>query len=72
VYKHILKQNKGKCIPGVVDFYGNLQSFCDCSDAIDEEGLNYVGKYCEHKETENCDIDGLFCVNGGACNDAYP
>ena len=40
--------NGGKCINGLEDEYGNLQLFCDCKSAIDEEqNLQFVGKYCE-------------------------
>lgn len=59
----------GKCIPGLLDDFGNGQLFCDCSDAVAADGTRYVGKYCETPYEKICDDSGeLFCVNGGDCN----
>ena len=64
--------NGGKCILGLSDIYGNDQLYCDCSEAIDEHGVPYVGKYCEIPKTETCDEAGdFFCVNGGWCKSDY-
>jgi hypothetical protein len=62
-----------QCIPGLEDFYENQQLFCDCSDAVDENGNPYVGKFCELPSKDNCgtEDDGLFCVNGGECNPSF-
>ena len=62
-----------QCIPGLLDYYENQQLFCDCSDAFDENGNPYVGKFCEIPSMENCgtEEDDLFCVNGGECNPSY-
>ena len=44
--------NNGTCIPGQTDYFGNEQMFCDCTNAIDQQqGIRYVGKYCEHAVT---------------------
>jgi len=63
-----------QCIPGILDYYGNEQLFCDCSSAVDEQGFPYVGKFCEHSGKEKCGTtdDDHYCVNGGECNDNYP
>lgn len=61
-----------QCIPGLSDFFGNEQLFCDCSDALDEYGNPFVGKYCEVQSKEDCGSEDLFCVNGGECNPAFP
>jgi len=62
----------GKCILGLNDIYGNDQLYCDCSEALDENGVRYVGKYCEIPKTETCDDEGnLFCVNSGWCKEDY-
>ena len=64
--------NGGKCILGLSDIYGNDQLYCDCSEAIDEHGVVYVGKYCEVPKTKTCDDAGdVFCVNGGWCKEDY-
>lgn len=61
--------NGGKCIPGLEDIYGTGQYFCDCSDAVDADGKQFVGKYCELKAIEACDSNGeKFCVNNGTCS----
>jgi hypothetical protein len=57
-----------QCIPGRLDIYQNEQLFCDCTDALDENGNQYVGKFCEHVSKENCGSDDQFCVNDGECN----
>jgi Notch 1 len=60
--------NGGKCILGLKDMYGNDQLYCDCSEAIDKNGVSYVGKYCEIPKSQTCDESGeVFCVNGGWC-----
>lgn len=62
----------GKCLLGLADIYGNDQLYCDCSEAIDEHGVKYVGKYCEIAKAETCDNEGnVFCVNGGWCKSNY-
>eukprot|EP00543_Licmophora_paradoxa_P000281 CAMPEP_0202455188 /NCGR_PEP_ID=MMETSP1360-20130828/12780_1 /ASSEMBLY_ACC=CAM_ASM_000848 /TAXON_ID=515479 /ORGANISM="Licmophora paradoxa, Strain CCMP2313" /LENGTH=602 /DNA_ID=CAMNT_0049074709 /DNA_START=80 /DNA_END=1888 /DNA_ORIENTATION=+ len=63
----------GKCIMGLADIYGNDHLYCDCSQAIDEHGVQYVGKYCEIPATQSCDnsSDFFFCVNGGYCKNDY-
>lgn len=54
------------------DVYGNEQLFCDCSGATDDNGVKYVGKYCEIAQTVTCDEQGeVFCVNGGWCKSDY-
>jgi hypothetical protein len=69
------------CVPGIHDTFGNLQLFCDCHKAVDEDGTRYVGKWCEHPVVEHCSnshdplgnlVEEAFCVNGGSCNDLYP
>ena len=57
--------NGGSCIPGLEDYFGNQQLFCDCAHAKDSEGNRYVGKFCEHRQVDQCDETGTFCVNGG-------
>ena len=59
-----------QCIPGLKDDFGNDQLFCDCSEAMDDEGNPFVGKFCEIPSRDNCgtEQDDLFCVNGGSCN----
>jgi len=62
----------GKCLLGLNDLYGNNQLFCDCNDAFNEHGVEYVGKYCEIPKTVTCDTKGkIFCVNGGYCKSDY-
>lgn len=64
--------NGGKCILGLSDIYGNNQLYCDCSEAVDEHNVTYVGKYCEIPKTQTCDDAGLyFCVNSGWCKSDY-
>jgi Notch-like protein len=64
--------NGGTCLLGLSDIYGNDQLFCDCSGAVDENGVKYVGKYCEIPKTETCDAEGeFFCVNSGYCKTDY-
>jgi hypothetical protein len=63
--------NKGKCIPGLVEKFGNDQLFCDCEAAIDEEdpSKKYKGKYCEVAvvdDIEKCD-QNVVCAHGGTC-----
>jgi hypothetical protein len=64
----------GECIPGLQDTFGNTQLFCDCSDALANDGTRYVGKYCETPSVEYCgdEKEASFCVNGGDCNPNYP
>jgi hypothetical protein len=71
----------GECIPGLQDKFGNTQLYCDCSDAMGNDGTRYVGKYCETPSVDYCDgydIDTdtdtqeSFCVNGADCNPNYP
>jgi hypothetical protein len=64
----------GRCIPGLVDDFGNSQHFCDCTDAIGSDGSVFVGKYCEHQAVNYCKASGdeAFCVNSGYCNPDYP
>ena len=64
----------GKCVPGLLDDFGNDQLFCNCENAIDSQGNQYAGKYCEHKATTFCDSDddSHFCLNEGDCNPNYP
>ena len=62
----------GQCLEGLKDIYGNTQLYCDCDNAIDENGVNYVGKYCEIATTHHCDETGdAFCVNAGFCKENY-
>jgi len=73
----------GECIPGLADQYGNEQLYCDCSNAWDDDGNSYTGKYCEirvsSEEEEHTFCDGgsgdddlMYCVNDGECNLDYP
>eukprot|EP00545_Synedropsis_sp_CCMP1620_P011500 CAMPEP_0119014572 /NCGR_PEP_ID=MMETSP1176-20130426/9979_1 /TAXON_ID=265551 /ORGANISM="Synedropsis recta cf, Strain CCMP1620" /LENGTH=673 /DNA_ID=CAMNT_0006967775 /DNA_START=195 /DNA_END=2216 /DNA_ORIENTATION=- len=64
--------NGGACIPGLTDYYGNEQLFCDCSHAMDEDGIPFVGKFCESASEMDCGSEGLYCANGGECNPNYP
>jgi hypothetical protein len=67
--------NGGACIPGLTDKFGNDQLYCDCQDAMDDNGNRYVGKYCEQfEDNDACDPDDAdsFCVNEGICNPDYP
>ena len=59
--------NGGSCLPGLADVYGNEQQFCECGEAIDDDGIQYVGEYCETPVLLRCSTDGAFCVNGGVC-----
>jgi hypothetical protein len=62
--------NGGECIPGVKDRFGNEQEFCDCTNAVDKNGIKHVGKYCEIPVPTTCgDDDEVFCVNGGFCKE---
>jgi hypothetical protein len=66
----------GACQSGGVDEYGNIQHYCDCSNAKDTiTKTPYVGKYCELATVATCDDPiepNLFCFNGGICNDKFP
>lgn len=66
----------GTCQSGGVDPYGNIEHYCDCSNAKDTvTSTPYVGKYCELATVATCDDPiepNLFCFNGGVCNDKYP
>lgn len=63
--------NGGKCIPGLLDELGNEQLYCDCSSAV-VDGVQYVGKWCEHEAENYCnDEETLFCLTG-RCNVDYP
>merc|ERR1712232_1243399 len=64
--------HNGRCIPGLIDKYGHEQLFCDCSNAVDYNNNQYVGKYCEHPSVDYCADNKNFCVNGGSCNIDYP
>ena len=33
--------NGGICVTGFVDEYGNEQNFCDCRNAVNEDGSQY-------------------------------
>ena len=66
----------GECVDGLKDVYGNDQHWCDCHNAVDENGNAFVGKYCEHPAVNYCDDndnnDGAaqgkaFCIEG-TCN----
>jgi len=35
----------GQCIPGLIDDFGNEQLFCDCNNAVDEDGNRYGKSY---------------------------
>ena len=60
--------NGGKCVPGLQDIYGNEQYYCDCSNAKNDDGIEFVGKYCEKAGIHKCDAEGkAFCVNGRDC-----
>lgn len=63
--------NGGECILGVMDRFGNAQLFCDCTNAVDHNGVRHVGKYCEIPVPVLCGDDPkdetFFCVNGGQC-----
>jgi hypothetical protein len=66
----------GTCQSGGVDPFGNIQHYCDCTNAIDTVTKRpYVGKYCELATVATCDDPiepNLFCFNGGICNDKFP
>ena len=62
--------NGGECVLGLRDEFDNQQYFCDCTNAKDESGDKYVGKWCEHQAVNYCDGQGSFCVNG-VCNPGY-
>jgi hypothetical protein len=67
----------GQCIPGLTDHYGNDQLFCDCTDARDEQGRPYLGKYCELQASTHCTGDDpngnpRYCMNRSICNPQYP
>lgn len=67
----------GKCTEdaGWTDAFGNPQLLCDCTDAVTNTGIRYVGKYCETPFEKACrghdNDDTLFCVNGADCNPDY-
>lgn len=70
-----------ECVPGIHDAFGNTQHFCDCHNAVDDDGIRYVGKWCEHPVVQRCNntndplgnfLEEAFCVNGGSCNELYP
>lgn len=64
----------GKCLQGMKDVYGNVQYYCDCSEA-QHNGTRYAGKFCEAEAVVTCgasDDDGeVFCTNGGQCRDNF-
>lgn len=62
--------NGGVCVLGLRDEFNNEQYFCDCTNALDEDGNKFVGKWCEHQAVTYCDGQGSFCVHG-ECNPAY-
>ena len=43
----------GKCLSGIADSFGNIQHYCDCSDAV-HEGKQYSGRFCEAEAIEIC------------------
>ena len=68
--------NGGECVDGLKDVYGNDQHWCDCQNAVDENGNAFVGKYCEHPAANYCDNNTnsgaaqegkAFCIEG-TCN----
>ena len=62
----------GECISGLEDQFGNEQLFCDCTNAVDEHGVRFIGKYCEVPTEQPCNLDrSVFCVNGGYCKDDF-
>ena len=64
----------GECVLGLIDKYDNEQLYCNCDNAVDDDGTQWVGKYCEQTSMVQCDAinPGRFCLNGGQCNDEYP
>jgi hypothetical protein len=47
----------------------HTQNHCDCTQATDDQGNLYAGKFCEHEATVMCSDDdwNLFCTQGGVC-----
>jgi len=61
--------NRGRCVPDLEGHFGGDELFCNCENAYDEDGNQYVGKYCEQTASEKCDAAGVsFCLNDGTCN----
>jgi hypothetical protein len=73
--------NGGECVFG---FEGASNYVCDCHNAIDDQGIQYVGIHCEQSAPQD-DTDSddalklavfcneertLFCINNGTCKDA--
>ena len=70
--------NGGECVYG---FEGESGYVCDCQNARDDQGIQYVGIHCEQSapqdDTDSDDVfqlatlcteeHTLFCLNGGTC-----
>lgn len=56
----------GEC--GPADYDTDIAHYvCDCVDAVDEHGVHWIGKHCEHPVLYKCENTNEACVNGGHC-----
>jgi hypothetical protein len=73
--------NGGECVYG---FESQSNYVCDCHNAIDDKGIQYVGIHCEQSAPQDdsdsddalklavfCNSDHTeFCINNGTCREA--
>jgi hypothetical protein len=65
----------GECVVGYLDSTNEKVHVCDCRKAFDDNGISYIGIYCERSTNPNivdnvdvCSDDGTqYCINGGNC-----
>lgn len=63
----------GICVDGTIPSNGQEVHLCDCQNAMDDGGVEYIGIHCElpvppSDGSESCNADGSdFCINGGQC-----
>ena len=69
----------GSCKRTTKDDDSTADYKCDCSSTIQQAGYYAIGKYCQWKITDWCDVDTgydvsmygqWYCVNDGVCRDS--
>ena len=63
----------GVCVDGIEEGTDEEIHVCDCRNAVDNDGINYLGAYCQKPSPDSvvCDeVTMRFCINGGSCVDS--
>lgn len=75
----------GVCVDGIEEGTDEEIHVCDCRNAVDNDGINYLGAYCQkpspvdNKDDADAVPDSVvcdevtmrFCINGGSCVDSF-